>query len=222
MVNCRSACAGRHARRHGFQRVLVLDGFEAEIAARGHHQRVGQQLRRDRCRPAARAGAGGARRLACRARPHSSTALPSRTAVITSCRALRERTCMCTSPAATRGTPVRRARAPQRVQPQHIVQAQQQFDGQPGARAEPAFGPARSISIASSAPCVEGTTRISHPSSSEKSLASRLTMYSPFFASRLAAVMNSHRLPQPVTSCASATRRKPSNWNSLPRISRKG
>ena len=47
---------GRHAPGHGFHRVLVLDGFEAEIAARGHHQRVGQQLRRiDAAQPHARA-----------------------------------------------------------------------------------------------------------------------------------------------------------------------
>lgn len=162
--------------------------------------------------------------LGCSANPHSPTLRPRRTAVITSCSGLRERACMCTSPAATSGKP---SAAPTRCSvASHRLSS--------GARCSSTANQIWSSKYESNWPlaldrqaltaikseaskhCRIGASSNSHPCSNPQGLRGP-TWYCPLDATARAAVMNSHRLPQPSASRARATSRRSSpHKNSLP------
>ena len=81
--------------------------------------------------PGRHARADGARRWGAAQAPASDTGTPRRMAVSVSCNARRCATCMCTSPAATRGKPAPAASSAQCVEPVRVVRGAEQFHRQP-------------------------------------------------------------------------------------------
>ena len=106
-------------------------------------------------------------------------------AVRTSCRRLRLRRCMCTSPAATSGRPSALAQCREGFEPRRVVRPLVQLDRDPRpageARGEPASPPPPSAPIA-------GSHRASRPSV-EAGKSSRARRYSPLGAARRARVI---------------------------------
>ncbi len=161
--------------------------------------------------------------LGCRAKPHSATLHPRCTAVITSCSGLRERACMCTSPAATSGRP---SAAPARCSvASHRLSSGARCSSTASQRWPSKFKPNWALALdrqALTATKSEASMRSRHGASSSSHPCKRLkglpgpTWYCPLGAAARAAVMNSHRLPHPCASRARATSRRSPHTNSLP------
>jgi hypothetical protein len=178
-------------------------------------------------RPAAPARAGAARHSTCSAKPHSATGLPRRTAVITSCSGLRRARVHVHVAGRHQRHAGRVARLHERDEPQVVVHLVRKVPRQPEVAAVQGLAPSGFMQRGR----VHGLAR--HAVRHEEHLAalqraprrwssSQLTWYCALGLRWMrAAVMNSHRLPQPSVSFAITTSLKRSKRNSLPNSRRK-